>query len=134
MDKNIEELLQLAKEVCKNSYSPYSRFPVGAALEDASGKYFSGCNIENISFPVGICAEQTTIGSSISALGPQLRIKNLVIYTPTQEFVTPCGQCRQMISEFASEELTVYCFCDTDSSLEIDFKNLFPSGPEIQLK
>ena len=126
MEQQIQELAVLAKEVAQNSYSPYSNFPVGAAFEDEAGNVFTGCNVENLSFPEGLCAERTAIVKAVSEKGPSMRVKTLVVYTPTQKATTPCGGCRQVISEFAADDARIICTCDTDDVLDISFKDLFP--------
>lgn len=96
-------LLEVAAQACKNSYVPYSRFSVGAAILLASGEMVSGFNIENASYPVCMCAEQTTVaaartqhvGQRIMALAVTVRAPDKIISAPA----TPCGQCRQLLLE-----------------------------------
>ena len=93
-----EKLVEQAKEASKNAYAPYSHFKVGAAIRSDSGKIFSGCNVENAAFPEGTCAEAGAIAAMI--LGGEIQIREIVIYVDTEKFITPCGGCRQKISEF----------------------------------
>lgn len=93
-----EELVQKAIEYRKNSYSPYSHFAVGAAVLTKSGKVFGGCNIENASYPVGICAERTAISKAVSEGERDIVALSVVGDTPGP--CSPCGMCRQFISEF----------------------------------
>ena len=93
-----EELVQKAIEYRKNSYSPYSHFAVGAAVLTKSGKVFGGCNIENASYPVGICAERTAISKAVSE--GERDIVALAVVGDTPGRCSPCGMCRQFISEF----------------------------------
>ena len=106
-----EELMQKAIEVSKNSYSPYSKFAVGACLETVNGKIYTGCNFENSSFGMTICAERNAVGSAI-ADGEQ-KIKAIAIYSPNQDNCAPCGACRQVLHEF----------CDRDEDVDIILKN-----------
>lgn len=134
MDKSrLEILKKKAQEASKNSYSPYSKFKVGAALVDEQGNIFTGCNVENLSFPLGCCAEHTTITKGVSEQGPSFRIDTLVIYTSTEEPTTPCGGCRQVINEFASKNTRVICFCDSNEVLDVPFDQLFPNATRIDL-
>ena len=100
-NKTIKKLISSAKEASKYSYSPYSNYKVGAALLTKSGKIFTGTNIENSSFPAGICAERVAIFNTISK-----GIKDfeaMAIYARGKNFPFPCGICRQVIAEFCSE-------------------------------
>lgn len=105
-----EELMQKAIEVSKNSYSPYSKFPVGACIITDKGNTYTGCNFENASFGMTICAERNAIGSAIAA--GERKIKAIAIYSPKQDNCTPCGACRQVLHEF----------CDSDDELDIIVK------------
>ena len=95
---NYEEMMKKAEKVSKNSYSPYSKFAVGACVLASSGKVYTGCNFENSSFGMTICAERNAIGSAIAA--GEKEIKAVAIYSPNQEECMPCGACRQWIQEF----------------------------------
>jgi len=97
-----EELIEKAKEVSKNSYSPYSKFAVGACVLAASGKTYTGCNFENSSFGMTICAERNAIGSAIAS--GEKEIKAVAIYSPNQDNCVPCGACRQVMSEFSRND------------------------------
>ncbi len=105
-----EELMQKAIEVSKNSYSPYSKFPVGACLLTDKGNTYSGCNFENGSLGMTICAERNAIGTAIA--NGERRIKAIAIYSPNQDNCTPCGACRQVLHEF----------CEKDEELEVIVK------------
>lgn len=87
----------------KNSYSPYSKFPVGAAVVTKQGLIFSGCNVENASYGITLCAERAAIANMVTTLGPKAKIRSVIIYTPTLEPSAPCGACRQVIREFAED-------------------------------
>lgn len=119
-------LKEQAKKVSLNSYSPYSKFRVGAALEASDGNVFTGCNIENLAFPSGICAERTAIFKAVSEMGPNMKIDTLVIYTATNGITTPCGSCRQVISEFAHARTRIVSVCDQDVCLDVLFQDLLP--------
>ena len=89
----------------KNAYAPYSRFRVGAAIRSNSGRIFSGCNVENAAYPEGTCAEAGAIASMV--LEGELYISEIVIYVNVGKFITPCGGCRQKISEFSDSNTQI---------------------------
>ena len=102
-----DKLYELAKEVRGRAYCPFSKFQVGAALKVVgSGKLFIGCNVENVSFGATICAERSAILSAVSELG-KIEIESLCVVTDLEEPATPCGQCLQVISEFAVPQTRV---------------------------
>lgn len=99
---NYDELLNLAKEASKNAYAPYSKFPVGACVLSENDKVYTGCNFENSSYGLAICAERNAVGTAIA--NGEKKIKAVAIYSPNMENCTPCGACRQVLNEFKSEE------------------------------
>lgn len=111
----INTLINEAKAVMKFSYSPYSKFAVGAALLTESGEIFVGCNVENSSFGATICAERVAVTSAV-AKGHQ-KFKAIAVISSSEKLCTPCGICRQVISEF-SLELPVIC-CKANEEYEV---------------
>lgn len=104
-DKSEELLTEKANNMLKNAYVPYSNFPVGAALLSKTGEVFTGCNVENSSYGLSMCAERTAIFKAVSE-GTRIFDK-LVITGNTEGPISPCGACRQVISEFCSEDMPV---------------------------
>ncbi len=98
-------LHQHAERACQNAYAPYSHFTVGAALQTVDDQIFVGCNVENASYGLTVCAERNCIASAI-AQGVQ-NIKALVVFTPQKELTTPCGACRQVIAEFMAADAVI---------------------------
>jgi len=102
-----KELLLLAEEIKKNSYSPYSKFRVGAAVLMKSGKTYQGVNIENASFGATVCAERTAIFKAVSE--GERKIEAVAITSDSDELTFPCGICRQVIAEFGDENTRIIC-------------------------
>ncbi len=100
-EKTILKLISAAKEASQNSYSPYSNYKVGAALLTKSGKIFTGTNIENASFPAGMCAERVAIFKAVSE--GLKDFEALAIYAEGKNYPFPCGICRQVIVEFCKD-------------------------------
>ena len=121
-----KELFELALKASENSYSPYSHFPVGAALLCENGKVFTGCNVENRSFGATRCAEQTAILKAVSQ--GEKNFKMIAIATPESDYpVGPCGVCRQIISEFAPEKAIVIFGPSWENHIESTIGELYPS-------
>src|SRR5438552_18956363 len=95
----LASLEKSARKVRKRAYAFYSNFQVGAALESTSGKVFTGCNVENISFGLTVCAERNAVFSAI-ATGVR-SFRRIVIVADSTEPIAPCGACRQVLSEFS---------------------------------
>ena len=96
--KTIEELISRAVKARKNAYMPYSNYAVGAAVLGEDGEIYQGCNVENASYPAGMCAERNAIGAAV-AMGAG-KIMALAVTGSEEHFTMPCGICRQVISEF----------------------------------
>jgi cytidine deaminase len=131
--ENIDHLISLAKEASLRSYSPYSKFPVGCALVTTDGKIFTGCNVENISFGLTICAERSAVFNAISNLGPEIKIARVLIYTPTNTPVTPCGACRQVLHEFG-DDFEVVSVSEKNQIASSKIGELLPHTPAIEIR
>ena len=101
MNIDYKSLMDKAKEASKMSYSPFSKFAVGAGVLAGSGKIYSGCNIENSSFGMTICAERCAIFKAISE--GEKEILAVAIYSPNEDDCYPCGACRQVMYEFQGD-------------------------------
>ena len=118
------ELMQKAIEMLDRAYIPYSHFPVGAALECEDGTVYTGCNIENSSFGLTICAERTAIFKAVSE-GHRDFVR-IVIAGKSEDYCVPCGSCRQFLSEFNDGELEILC-CKADGRyVSYRLKELLP--------
>ncbi len=123
------KLEKAARAAAKASYSPYSKFRVGAAVLAGSGKIYSGTNIENASYGLCNCAERTAIFTAAAA-GERI-VQAVAVYTPTQTATAPCGACRQVINEFGPTALVI-SVCNSAARLESTLDRLLPSafGPK----
>ena len=102
------QLLALAKDAMKQAYAPYSHFPVGAALLCSDGMVYTGCNVECASYGNCICAERTALCKAVSE--GERSFFTLAVIANTDDFCTPCGICRQFLSEFARDnDMEVLC-------------------------
>lgn len=99
-----KKLMEEAKAAADKAYAPYSKFKVGACVLTDTGKLYRGCNFENSSYGLSICAERNAVGSMIA--DGESKIKAIAIYSPNMENCTPCGACRQVIHEFQGENGT----------------------------
>lgn len=99
------DLRQAAVEVRENAHAPYSGFKVGAALRSASGAIYVGCNVENVAYPEGTCAEAGAIAAMVAAGETVLKEAYVVADSPMP--VTPCGGCRQKLAEFGAGAVPV---------------------------
>ena len=92
------ELVRRAREVMKNAYAPYSKFHVGAAIEAEDGTIHIGCNVENASYGLTICAERMAVGAAVAA--GKRALKRVAVASGVEPPATPCGACRQLLAEF----------------------------------
>lgn len=102
-----EILLKTAAEAAGNAYAPYSNYQVGAALLCVDGEVFTGCNVENASYGLTICAERTAVFTAIAS-GHRRDFVAMAIVADGDSMPYPCGACRQVLSEFCREEFSVY--------------------------
>ena len=126
MDQPVEQKRRLIEEATRvrlRAYAPHSKFPVGAALRTSSGRVFSGCNVENLSFGLTLCAERVCIGSAIAA--GERKFNAIAIVADSREPIVPCGACRQVMAEFNAEVL-IYSATLTGKTSEFRLSELLP--------
>jgi len=117
-------LIQLAVEARQWAYAPYSNYRVGAAALTSTGRFFTGCNVENASYPNGLCAERVAVFKAVSEGEREF----LAIAVVTSNGGTPCGACRQVLAEFGLD--TVVLIADGDGNLkdEVRLTELLPGA------
>ena len=101
-----DAMFALAARAMERAHAPYSNFHVGAVVKGANGKLYSGCNVENASYPEGWCAETTAIAHMV--MDGETRIAEIVVMGRGEALVTPCGGCRQRIREFAADDVPIH--------------------------
>ncbi len=121
-----QDLFEAARAAMAKAHAPYSRFPVGAALRTQDGRVYSGCNIENASFPEGWCAETTALGHYV--MGGGGRITEIAVVAEKMDRITPCGGCRQRLAEFAGPDAKLH-LCDGNGVVEtLTMADILPLG------
>ena len=119
-------LIDDARAVRENAYVPYSKFKVGAALRATSGKVYVGCNVENVAYPEGTCAEAGAIAAM--AAGGDTKIAEITVIADSPKPVSPCGGCRQKIAEFAGGDVVVTLATMDGIVLETTVAKLLPGS------
>jgi cytidine deaminase len=119
-----KELLAAARQARERAYAPYSNFRVGAAVLGSDGRIFSGCNVENASFGLTCCAERNAIFAMVAA--GEREIREVLVIGDTEEFLSPCGACRQVIAEFALPSAVIHMCDRTGSGREATVAELLP--------
>jgi cytidine deaminase len=126
ISKEMEKrLMDAAKNASRNAYSPYSKFPVGAAVLSGQGEIFAGCNVENASYGLTICAERNAVFQMVAR--GQREISAVVLYTPTPKPSAPCGACRQVINEFGPQA-EIISVCDGREVLRSRLDKMLPDA------
>jgi len=129
-DKQREELVAAARSVRENAYAPYSGFRVGAAVLGASGTIYTGCNVENVSYPVGLCAERGALAAAVA--GGDTVILAVAIMGGNDHPCPPCGMCRQALSEFGPD-MDVILLSTEGQHRQMTLRDLLPEmfGPDF---
>jgi cytidine deaminase len=133
VDPALEALLDQARAVARNSYSPYSGFKVGAALRLTTGEVVTGTNVENVSYGLTMCAERSALVRAVSEFGPGIRIAAMAVANLNGAASPPCGACRQMIAEFVLPDAPVV-FPAADGVRVMSFSEILPLAFDMKLK
>jgi cytidine deaminase len=129
-------LLRLAAEARNKAYAPYSHFRVGAALLSKSGKVYTGCNIESISYTPTLCAERVALGSAIAAGEKPGDFDTIAVVGDDAQPSTPCGVCRQLMSELAPGIMVIMAAAPEKGTevMERTIEQLLPDGFTFQVE
>lgn len=125
------ELFEAAKKAMQFSHSPYSKFPVGAAIRADDGNVYLGANIENLSFPQGWCAEPSAISAMI--MGGAKKITEMAVIAEKLALCPPCGGCRQKIAEFATPQTRIYLCDEVGVQKVMTMEELLPFSFQTEL-
>lgn len=121
-----KELVTLSIKIKEKAYAPYSKFRVGAALLTGSGKVFTGVNVENASYGATSCAERTAAVKAVSEGEKEFRA--IAIASDSEDFIYPCGICRQVLAEFADGDMKILCTNIKGEYNEHWLKELLPNA------
>lgn len=119
-------LIETATAVRENAHAPYSRFKVGAAIRAASGAVYAGCNVENVAYPQGTCAEAGAIAAMVAQ--GETRITEVLVIADSPSPVPPCGGCRQKLREFADGAVRVTMATTDGQTLTMTMEQLLPGA------
>ena len=122
------ELIEMAKGAAEKAYAPYSDFTVGAAILTGSGKIYTGCNVENMSFGAAICAERTAAVKAVSE--GETEFVAIAVYHPGSDMPYPCGVCRQFLSEFGRRAVIIAA--NETGSEAFELRELLPCSFEFR--
>lgn len=122
-EKKVENLIEEAEKARENAVAPFSKFKVGAALQTKSGKIYTGCNIENASYGLTMCAERVAIFKAVSE--GEKDFINIAIVADTENLTPPCGPCRQIIHEFCGDIPVTFANLN-DKSETVQMSELLP--------
>jgi cytidine deaminase len=122
------DLQQRASAVAHHAYAPYSHFRVGAAVLLTDGNIVTGCNVENASYRLTVCAEQAAIAAAVSLHGPKIRIRAIAVANLNNTASQPCGACRQTIHEFSIPGTIVYFPAAGGATTEATIAELLPAA------
>ena len=118
------KVISIGKETLKNSYSPYSNFKVSAVVVSESATIYQGCNIENASYSLTVCAEVAAISRMVTS-GEQ-SISQIYVFSSTDQFIIPCGGCRQSIREFSKQDIPIYLVNSSGAIRQHTLKEVLP--------
>ena len=127
---NEENYIAETKKAMSKAYVPYSNYPVGVLIVTDHGNIYTGCNVENASYPLGNCAEASAIASMV--MGGEKKIKHIYVMTKNDEGGIPCGGCRQRIREFSNSNTEVFMCSKDGVQGRVNISELLPNsfGPE----
>jgi len=122
-----KQLIECALKAIKTAYVPYSKFRVGAALLTKTGNIYTGCNVEIASLGATNCAERTAIWKAVSEEG-KIDIEKIAIVSDDEDYIYPCGICRQVMAEFANDDMELICTKKNGEYRTIRFGDILPNA------
>jgi cytidine deaminase len=122
-----KQLIEYALKVKEKAYVPYSKFTVGAALLTKSGNVYTGCNVEIASLGATNCAERTAVWKAVSEEG-KIDIEKIAIVSDAEDYIYPCGICRQVLAEFADDDMEVICTKRSGEYKTVRFGDILPNA------
>ena len=126
-EQHQQQLLEIATQAYQNAYAPYSQFRVGAAVLTEQGNIFAGCNVENVSYGLSLCAERNAIAAAVAQEGgDNIKIRAIAVVNSRSVPCSPCGACRQVIWEFGKQ--AVVMFQGSQGLTITNAKELLPAG------
>ncbi len=123
--EELKDLYHQAQEAREHAYAPYSGFKVGSAILSASGKIYAGCNVENISYPCGTCAEAGAIAAMIA--GGDKKIQEILVIADSSPLILPCGACLQRIAEFSIPDTLIHLADMEGVKQTLPLSKIFPA-------
>ena len=125
-----ENHIEATRKAMSKAYVPYSNYPVGVLIVTDNGNTYTGCNVENASYPLGNCAEASAIASMV--MGGEKKIKHIYVMTKNDEGGIPCGGCRQRIREFSDSNTEIFMCSKDGVQGRVNISELLPNsfGPE----
>ncbi|WP_263353590.1 cytidine deaminase [Acidicapsa acidisoli] len=133
----MQELENAAIAAAEHSYSPYSRFRVGAALLLTNGQIVTGTNVENVSYGLTICAERSALVRAVAQFGPEIRVRAVAVVNLNDAPSPPCGACRQVLAEFMDADALVRFpggAAGAVAAVTLPIGEILPYGFDLQLK
>jgi cytidine deaminase len=124
LKEDYKQLIELANQARRHAYAPYSNYPVGAALRTKTGRVYTGVNVENAAYPTGICAERVAVFKAVSEGEQNFE----VIAVVTDNGGSPCGGCRQVLSEFGLDTIVLIADGKGHLSKETTVRDLLPEA------
>ena len=127
---DLDAVMDAARDASRNAYAPYSNFPVGAAILTEGGEIHAGCNVENASYGLAICAERNAAATMAFANPGDREIRLVAVFSPDAAPCFPCGACRQVLREFGCKEVVVE---EASVLRRYPFEEILPHsfGPEV---
>jgi cytidine deaminase len=130
--EQVAALARAAEQIAHHAYAPYSRFRVGAALLLTTGEIVTGCNVENASYRLTTCAEQSAIVAAVGQYGPGIKLRAVAVANLNETASQPCGACRQTIFEFSTPETRIFYPATGGETASVTMAELLPAAFHLE--